>query len=168
MPLLHHAVLRIAEVTREVVVVLAPRAEAPPVPPGLTVRFVRDASEGEGPLEGALAGLVAVESSRAVIAGGDMPGLSTAVLTEMLRVAVEAAVDAVALQDGDGFRPLPLVVAVEPAQVAARALRHDGEQRLRALPQALRTAVIDETTWRALDPHGETLRDVDLPADLSH
>ena len=80
--------------------------------------------------------------------------------------APEAPVDAVALQDGDRFRPLPLVLRVTPAAAAAHALLHDGERRLRALPQALRTAVVDEPTWRGLDPDGATLADVDVPEDL--
>ena len=52
-----------------------------------------------------------VDRDLALLVGGDMPELSTAVLLEMLRVAAEAPVDAVALQDGDAFRPLPVVVA---------------------------------------------------------
>ena len=77
------------------------------LPIGATVRFVRDAREGEGPLAGLLRGLEAASTELALVAGGDMPDLSTAVLLEMLRVAGEAPVDAVALQDGDRFRPLP-------------------------------------------------------------
>jgi molybdenum cofactor guanylyltransferase len=167
MPLLHHAVLRLAEVTREVVVVLAPVAETPSLPPGLPVRFVRDAEEGQGPLEGALAGLSATETDLSVLAGGDMPGLATPVIVEMLRVATEAPVEAVSLEDASRPRPLPLVVRTVPAREAAHALRHGGEHRLRALLEGLRTAVIDEATWHGLDPSRATLRDIDRPEDLS-
>ena len=165
-PLLHHPVLRLAEVAGHVIVVLAPGAEAPPMPPGVMVRVVHDAAEGEGPLAGVLAGLEAADSELALVAGGDMPTLVTAVLLELLRVAMEAPVDAVALQEDDRCRPLPPVLRVRPATAAAHALLHDGERRLRALPQALRTAVIDEGTWRPLDPEGATLADVDEPGDL--
>jgi molybdopterin-guanine dinucleotide biosynthesis protein A len=166
-PLLHHAVLRIAEVTREVVVVLSPDAAIPAFPPGLPVRTVHDATAGQGPLEGVVAGLAAVDSDLVLVIGGDMPEVSTTVVIEMLRVAAnDPTVQGVALQDGDRFRPLPLVVRTGPAREAAHALRHDGERRLRTLPQALRTAVIDETTWHALDPERTTLWDVDEPADL--
>jgi len=166
MPLLHHPVLRLAEVADEVIVVLAPDAEAPSMPPGVAVRLVHDAAEAEGPLAGVLAGLRAVRTDLALVAGGDMPSLVIAVLLELLRVAGEGDIEAVALQEADGFRPLPLVLRTAPAEVAAHALLHDGERRLRALPQALRTAVIDEVTWRALDPAGSTLVDVDAPEDL--
>ena len=42
----------------------------------------------------------------------------------------------------------------------------DGERRLRALTEELATTVIPEPTWRALDPYGMTVRDIDTPADL--
>lgn len=166
MPLLQHAVLRLVEVTREVVVVLATGAAEPDLPAGLLVRYARDVREAEGPLAGLAAGLVDVGTDLAVVAGGDMPELSIAVLIEMLRVVTEAGVDAVALRDGEQVRPLPLVVRTAPAREAAQVLLHDGERRLRALQEALRTAVIDESTWRALDPDRRTLFDVDEPEDL--
>jgi len=34
------------------------------------------------------------------------------------------------------------------------------------LLDALRVAAIDEPTWRALDPDGVTLHDIDRPEDL--
>jgi molybdenum cofactor guanylyltransferase len=166
MPLLHHAVLRLAEVTGDVVVVIAPDAPEPAMPPGAPVRFARDPLADEGPLAGAAAGLAAVDRDLAVLAGGDMPELSTPVMLEMLRVASEAPVDAAALGEGDRFRPLPVVVRTEPGRSTAHALLHGGERSLRAWLQAMRVAVIDEATWTALDPGRRTLRDVDVPADL--
>ena len=32
--------------------------------------------------------------------------------------------------------------------------------------ETLETNVIPEATWRALDPYGMTVRDIDTPADL--
>lgn len=165
-PLLHHAVLRLGEVCAEVVVVIAPGAPEATMPIGANARSVHDAQEGEGPLAGLLSGLEGAPTELALVAGGDMPDLSTAVLLEMLRVAGEASVDAVALQDGDRFRPLPNLVRVVPARDAAHALLHAGDRSLRSLLQALRTAVVDEPTWTALDPSRGTLHDVDEPGDL--
>jgi molybdopterin-guanine dinucleotide biosynthesis protein A len=166
MPLLHHAVIRLAEVCGDVVVVIGPDAPEPPMPFGAPVRFARDATEHEGPLAGAYAGLHAVLTEHALIAGGDMPDLQTAVLIEMLRVAPEAPAEIVALQDGSRFRPLPCVVRVGPATEAAHALLHGGHRRLGDLLEALRMAVVDEPTWHALDPDRRTLFDVDEPPDL--
>ncbi len=165
-PLLHHAVLRLEGVCGQVVVVIAPDAPEPAVPLAADVRFVRDPKEGDGPLAGLLSGLEGTSTPLAIVAGGDMPDLSTAVLLKMLRVAGESPVDAVALQDRDRFRPLPCLVRVAPARDAAHELLHGGERSLRSLLETLRTAVIDEPTWTELDPSRGTLHDVDQPGDL--
>jgi len=167
MPLLHHAVLRLAEVCGDVVVVVAPDAVDPTLPVGVPVRVARDATEGEGPLAGVYAGLLAVTTDVALVAGGDMPDLQTPVLLEMLGVADEARVDAVALQEGDRARPLPCVIVAERAVDVAHTLLHSGRRSLRDLLDALHVAVIDEPTWHALDPLRQTLFDVDEPSDLS-
>jgi molybdopterin-guanine dinucleotide biosynthesis protein A len=166
MPMLQHAVLRLGEVCSEVIVVLAPDAPEPPMPIGAPARFARDPAEGEGPLAGVHAGLLAVGTELALVTAGDMPDLQTRVLLEMLQVAGEAEVEAVALQDGDRFRPLPSVVRTARAVEIAHALLHDGHRALRDLLDALRLAVIDGPTWLALDPDRRTLFDVDAPSDL--
>ena len=166
MPLLHHAVLRLGEVCGRIVVVLAPEAAEPSMPPGIDVLIARDPTEGEGPLAGLHAGLLAAPSDLALVAGGDMPDLQTRVLLELLRVADEATVDAVALQDGDRYRPLPCVVRSASAADAAHTLLHAGRRALHDVLGALRVAVIDEATWVALDPARRTLFDVDVPSDL--
>jgi len=84
----------------------------------------------------------------------------------MLRVATAASVEAVALQDGDRFRPLPAVVKVGPGRDRGAAMLHRGQRSLRSWLRAMRMAVIDETTWTSLDPERGTLRDVDEPTDL--
>jgi molybdopterin-guanine dinucleotide biosynthesis protein A len=166
MPLLHHAVLRLGEVCGPIVVVLSPDAVEPTMPPGLAVTFARDPTEGEGPLAGLRAGLVATTSDLALVTAGDMPDLQTRVLLELLQVADEAPADAVVLQDGERPRPLPCVVRTGDAADAAHALLHAGHRALHDLLDALRVAVIDEATWVALDPERRSLFDVDVPSDL--
>lgn len=161
-----HAVRVLADVCDEVVVVLSPDAETPSFPSGLPVRVARDPREGEGPLAGLAAGLAEVATERALVAAGDQPDLAHAVLLEMVRTAVEAPVDAVVLRDGDRWRPLPCVLATEPARANANVFLREGERSLRTMIASLRVAVIEEGTWRQLDPAGGTLRDVDLPEDL--
>jgi molybdopterin-guanine dinucleotide biosynthesis protein A len=165
-PLLHHAVTRVGEVTGGAVVVLASGAREPWMPPGLSITFVRDAVADEGPLAGTLAGLEIVSTRLALVVGGDMPDLSVAVMQEMLGVAHRTDAGAVALQDGDRFRPLPAVLRVENARTAGPVLLADGERRLRALLTSLDPTVIDEASWLTLDPDRRTLLDVDEPADL--
>jgi len=169
MPLLHHALLRVAEVTTEVVVVVARDAPDPAFPPGLAVRVARDPTdESEGPLAGLYAGLLATApADTALVAAGDMPDLQTGVLVEMLSVYAESGADGVALQDGEGFRPLPCVVRTGAAVEASHMLLHAGRRSLLELLQAVTLAVIDEPTWTALDDRKATLRDVDRPEDLA-
>ena len=52
------------------------------------------------------------------------------------------------------------------AMAAAARLVGGGERRLGALTDGLATWIIDEPTWRALDPGADTLRDIDTPDDL--
>jgi molybdenum cofactor guanylyltransferase len=167
MPLLHHAVLRLGEVCSEVVVVTAPGAPERPLPIGVDVRVAHDPVEGEGPLAGLHAGLLAVRNDVTLVAAGDMPELQTRVLIEMLRIADESDADAVALADGGATRPLPCIVRTTRGIDVAHALLHEGRRALRDLLDALRTAVIDEETWVALDPARRTLFDVDEPDDLT-
>jgi molybdenum cofactor guanylyltransferase len=166
LPLLHHAIVRLAEVCGDVVVVLAPEVPEPALPMGAPVRFARDAVEGEGPLAGLLAGLLEMSADWALVAGGDMPELSTAVLREMVDVARTAPVDAVTLADEGRYRPLPVALRSGPAREVAHRALHDGERSLRGFLDGLRVAVVDEPTWHALDPQRRTLRDIDSPGDL--
>jgi molybdenum cofactor guanylyltransferase len=167
MPLLHHAVLRLGEVCSEVVVVTAPGAPERPLPIGIDVRVAHDTVEGEGPLAGLHAGLLAVRNDVTLVAAGDMPELQTRVLIEMLRVADESDADAVALADGGATRPLPCILRTTRGIDVAHVLLHEGRRALHDLLDALRTAVIDEETWVALDPGRRTLFDVDEPDDLT-
>jgi molybdopterin-guanine dinucleotide biosynthesis protein A len=159
-------VSRLFEVCEEVIVVLAPDAEEPRMPPDVQVVFARDPIEGEGPLRGLSTGLDVANAGWVVLAGGDMPDLEPAVLREMLRAARETGVVAVTLSDGGRERPLPSVLRTAPAAEAVGVLLGAGRRRLRDLLAAVSTVVVDEPTWTALDPDRRTLVDVDVPTDM--
>jgi molybdopterin-guanine dinucleotide biosynthesis protein A len=161
--LLDSAIDGVTPASTEILVVAAPDA-APDLPAG--ARLVHDPVAFEGPLAGVAAGLRAAHESIVLVIGGDMPTLVGAVVESML-VSLEApGVDAVVLEHGGRARPMPLALRREPALKAADLLLTSGERRLRALTEALGAAVIPETIWRALDPYGMTVRDIDTPADL--
>ncbi|HYU93143.1 MAG TPA: molybdenum cofactor guanylyltransferase [Actinomycetota bacterium] len=166
-PLLHHAVLRLSQVCLEVVVVVAPQGVEPDLPTRLGLRLARDPVEGRGPLAGLASGLADIETELALVAAGDMPDMSSSVLLEMVAQARGSGADAVALEHAGTLRPLPVVLRAEPAREAAHALLGRGERSLMGLLKALRVARLGERTWGPLDPQGSTLRDVDLPEDLS-
>jgi molybdopterin-guanine dinucleotide biosynthesis protein A len=166
-PLLHHAVLRLSDVCLEVVVVVGPQGPEPDLPTHPGLRVAHDPIEGGGPLAGLAAGLADVETELALVAAGDMPDMSSSVLLEMLGQVRVSGADAVALEHVGTLRPLPVALRVERAREASRALLDRGERSLRALLTALRVARLGEDTWHPLDPYASTLRDVDLPEDLS-
>lgn len=165
-PLLALAVRAVADVADDVVVVLPPGAARLPIPS--PARAVHDPTEGEGPLAGVHAGLLAiVRSDAAVVVGGDMPELQPPVLRAMLARLDDPAVALVSLDDGGEPRPLPIVVRTWPAADAAHTLLHAGRRRLRDLVASLPASVLDEATWVPLDPDRRTFRDVDEPGDLT-
>jgi molybdopterin-guanine dinucleotide biosynthesis protein A len=160
-------VLRLTEVSGDVVVVIAPNAPTPSLPRRARVRFARDATEGEGPLAGVYAGLRAVTTTFAIVAGGDMPDLQPQVLKNMLTVAEATPANAVALSDGGDVRALPFVVRAERAVDVAGRLLDSGERSVRSLLDELQVTAVEESTWHASDPARRTLFDVDEPGDLS-
>jgi molybdopterin-guanine dinucleotide biosynthesis protein A len=164
-PLLHRAILAVAAVTDEVLVVAAPDG-APPLPViDRPVRLVRDREPAGGPLAALAGSLEAARGEVSMVVGGDMPSLVPAVLVALIG-ALAPHRNAAVLLDGERQRPLPLAVRTEAAREAAHALRADGVGRLRALLEALDARGIPENDWRALDPEGASLVDVDRPEDL--
>jgi molybdopterin-guanine dinucleotide biosynthesis protein A len=158
-------VRRVAEVAPQIIVVLSPDALEPDLPVDAT--FARDPTEGEGPLAGLHAGLLAAAGADlAIVVAGDMPDLLPAVLKTMIGLARDSDAEAVALQVGNDIRPLPCVLRTAPAVDTAHFLLHAGRRSLLDLLHGLRTTVLEDQAWRALDPEGLTLRDVDRPEDL--
>lgn len=162
--LLEHTIAGVSPLAQETIVVVAPD-ESRDAPAGIIL--VRDTTSFEGPLAGLLTGLGHAVHPVVLVVGGDMPTMVPSVLGALIDGLRDPAIDAVILEHEGRGRPLPGVVRTEPALAAAERLVAEGERRLRALYETLATAVIDEPTWRELDPDGRTLRDIDTPADLS-
>jgi molybdopterin-guanine dinucleotide biosynthesis protein A len=169
-PLLHWPILALASVCTEVLVVVAPMGDPPPLPPaedaGVPVRVVRDPEPLGGPLVGLLAGLERAAESSVLAAAGDMPDLAEDVLAALLGALGSGDAEAVALVLRGRREPLPVALRTGAATAAARRVLGDGERRLQALLGTLRARGLEESEWRALDPLAATLRDVDVPADL--
>jgi len=161
--LLDSAIDGVTPAATEILVVAAPDG-APDLPAG--VRLVHDPVAFEGPLAGVAAGLKAARQPIVLVVGGDMPTLVGAVIDSMLAALDAPGVEAVVLEHEGKARPLPVAIHRDSALAAADVLLASGERRMRALIETLETTVIPETTWRALDPYGMTVRDIDTPADL--
>jgi molybdopterin-guanine dinucleotide biosynthesis protein A len=178
-PLLHHALEAVGEVADTIVLVLAPDAPEPATPASIAGRVVvaRDAAAHRGPLAGLAAGLAAVAASRtrpeeasddiALVVGGDMPHLVPAVLLLLAATLVaDESLGAVTLE-ADPQCALPVAVRASLAAPAADALLDHDRRALLGLIDLLHAAAVPAVEWRALDPDGLTLSDVDTPADLA-
>lgn len=165
--LLDRSVAALAAVVVDLVVIVAPGDDRVPGPTGRPLRVVTDPEAHGGPLVGLLTGLEAVEQPLVIVVGGDMPTLRRDVLRLLVRtLASQPTIDGVVLRSRGTLVPLPAAVRTGAATDVARRLVGDGERRLRSLFERLPTRILDEGEWRPLDPDGETLRDVDRPADL--
>jgi molybdenum cofactor guanylyltransferase len=161
-PLLSRTIEALRPVADDIVVVAGPDSTLY-VPDG--VRLARDPVAYGGPLVGVVAGLTAARHPSVVVAGGDMPWLRADVLSLMLEALLPGKAGAALLLDGRR-QQLPIALRRLAALHAARRVIDSGERRLGAFLDALTLAVIAEAVWRALDPDGATLRDVDTPEDL--
>ena len=165
-PLFHRPLRALLDSCDDVVIVLAPDALEPPLPEGSDrVSFARDQVAYEGPLAGTRVGLEHARGEYAVLVAGDMPGVSSQLLSLMAERA-GTRVKAIVLRDGQGTRPLPAILPVAPALTLARTLLQNGERRLRALVEGLDPEGLPEAVWRRADANGAWRHDVDLPGDL--
>jgi molybdopterin-guanine dinucleotide biosynthesis protein A len=128
---------------------------------------VADPQPSGGPLVGLRSGLTAASRAVALVVGGDMPLLEPALLRAMVdRLASYPTVASVVLGDGAEVLPLPMAIRVEAAVAAIGEALSGSDRSLRALLARLPSATIPEVEWRVLDPDGDTLLDIDRPADL--
>lgn len=172
-PLLHHALLAVARVADRIVVVVAPGAPSPAVPRDLVglVVVARDEAPFGGPLAGMAAGLAALAAldpatTIALVVGGDMPALVPSVLRLLVgAVAADPSLGAATLE-ADPPSALPMAVRPSLAGPATAALLAQDRRALRGLLALVPSTAVPAHAWRAFDPDGRTLRDVDAPEDL--
>jgi molybdenum cofactor guanylyltransferase len=170
--LLHHALEAVGSASGSIVVVVAPDAPEPRLPPALAgrVRVARDQVAHAGPLAGLAAGLAAIRDEPpgiALVVGGDMPGLVPGVLRLLVeRLAADPKLAAMTLAASPAA-PLPMAVRPVIVSTAVETCLATGRRSLRALLVAVPAAELSSDAWRALDPRGSTLSDVDRPDDLA-
>ena len=173
-PVLHHALLAVdGVVDGPVVVALGRHDPVPAWPIGLRSGPVvaRDPVAHRGPLAGLATGLTelgpADDGDLVLVVAGDMPSLQPAVLNELVGVlADDGSLDSAWLE-AIPFAPLPM--ALRPARigaVVADLLARD-RRSLRSLLDALSGRALPAIQWRALDPDGATLVDIDTREDLA-
>jgi molybdopterin-guanine dinucleotide biosynthesis protein A len=161
---LGRAVEAAASAGGRVVVVLGPDDPAPDLP---SISIARDAVAHRGPLAGLQAGLEALPGAEDVLVlAGDMPEIRVAVLNLLIETLRREARLAAVHLEGDPVPTLPLAARASVVLPAARALLAADRRSLRALLDTVPSRAVPSAEWRAVDPEGRTLRDVDTPADL--
>jgi len=165
-PLLHRALLAVAGVAGPLIVVSSPNVQ-PTIPKNQAarVRIVHDPEPYGGPLVGLVAALSAVETPIALVAGGDMPRMIQAVLRR-LASTVGPERRAVILEVPGRIQSLPMAVDTGAALLVGRATLQRGGRSLRELLVELGSVAIPAPVWLSLDPAGQTIDDIDRPADL--
>jgi molybdopterin-guanine dinucleotide biosynthesis protein A len=160
--LLERAVLALAGVVDEVVVVIGPDGAAAQLRSvDRPVRYARDREPFGGPLVGLRTGLAETRGPIVVVAGGDMPWLVPGVLGLLVDRVPAALVDPAGM-----LRPLPCALDRAAALVAVDELLAGGDRRLRAVLARVGTVALPWADWQVLDPGGLTLVDIDEPGDL--
>jgi molybdenum cofactor guanylyltransferase len=124
-----------------------------------------DLRPGEGPAAGLESALAAARHDLVLVVATDHPWLSPSVLGLLLERARTTSAEAVALAGPHGPEPL-LAVYRRCALGTVRARLDAGVRRLQDVLNALDPMVIPAPEWRALDPEGRILDDVDRPEDL--
>jgi molybdopterin-guanine dinucleotide biosynthesis protein A len=161
--LLQHTIDAVRPFAAEIVVVAAP--DRSPVVEG-DVRLIHDPSPFEGPLIGLAAGLAAAREASVFLTAGDIPGLVPGVVELLLGALDDPAVEIAVLADDDAPQPFPMAMRRDVARTTTARLVASGERRLFSLIEGLACAVIESSVWRAVDPDGRSIRDIDTPADL--
>ena len=166
-PLLHHAIRAAASVCAEVIVVGTPDGLPVTLPQDLatTPLVVLDDDRYEGPLAALASAAPSATRERLLVLGGDMPDLQAAIMRRLLTWS-RGRTGACLIVDG-WAQPLPMGLDRASVTVRSRELVQAGERSLRRLMASLDIEQVPELEWRALDPAALSLRDIDLPEDLT-
>jgi molybdopterin-guanine dinucleotide biosynthesis protein A len=132
---------------------------------GTDLRVGVDARDDAGPAAGLEAALAGARHDLVLVLATDHPVLVPDVLALLIARARTSPALAVALAGPHGGEPF-LAVYRRSALPTVRAALDAGVRRMQAMLGELSAELVDEAEWRALDPTGATLDDVDVPADL--
>jgi molybdopterin-guanine dinucleotide biosynthesis protein A len=162
---LGRAVAGVRDIANRIVVVLGP-GDAEPDLAGVVI--ARDPVAHQGPLAGLVTGLRALEDPGTVLVlAGDMPRVRPAVIGLLVdALAADESLGAVHLE-ADPVATLPLAVRARIVIPTAHRLLAADRRSLRALLDGVPSGEVPVAQWRAVDGAGDTLRDIDVPADLA-
>jgi molybdopterin-guanine dinucleotide biosynthesis protein A len=131
------------------------------------LQLIVDQRPYAGPLPALLHGLSVADGETCMLVAGDMPFVSPAAFTYLLRLqATEQARVVVPFVDGY-IESMHAVLARREVLEALQAAASAGEQRLFRVYQSLKPRLVGADELRAVDPYLHTLFNVDSPEDLA-
>ena len=134
---------------------------------GADVRYVSDTAEWPGPLVALNGALEIARHDMVILVAADMPVVPLRTL-ELLGVQLEqTGAPVVGLDHGGTIEQLPIALRREVVAPRLMAMVAAGERRLGALARLPGALAIAEPAWRAIDPGGDSLRDIDTQEDLA-
>jgi molybdopterin-guanine dinucleotide biosynthesis protein A/molybdopterin converting factor small subunit len=157
-PLIAHIVHSLKSISADVVVVLAPGQEMPPLP----VTVVRDEVAYQGPVSGIYHGLNAAESEVSFVASCDIPFLNLSLISYLFSRIDEH--DVVVPYWEGRYQPLFAIYRKSVTSYLHTQLQR-GELRPIFLFDKVRTRKIDEEEVCRFDPEGLSFLNMNMPAD---
>jgi len=165
-PLLHHAIRAVAGVCTEILVVGPPTGLPSSLPDApAAMRVILDRNAHQGPLVALAQAAREAAHDRLLLVAGDMPELQGPVLRRLLAWREGRAGACLVV----GIEAQPIPAGLDRRATAERGgfLVQAGERSLKALIGVLDMERVPEAGWRALDPEGRSLHDIDRPGDLA-
>ena len=163
-PIIVQALAALRELTDDLVVVSNRSDVYGPLGAPWGARVVADYDPPCGPLGGIAAGLQAMESELAIVVACDMPFLNVALLRWLIDQA--AGYDAVVPQTGVEYEPLHAIYRQTCYNPIVQRIEQ-GDRRVISFFADVRLRTIAEAAWRAIDPAGRSLVNLNTPGDLT-
>jgi molybdenum cofactor guanylyltransferase len=161
--LLQRVVRLVSRVASPVVVVAAPGQKLPKLPS--SIRLVRDALKGRGPLQGLLAGLTASPDAvdLAYVTATDVPFLKPEWITRLAELIDDN--DLAIPYAGGFYHPLAALYRAQAIRPVVEEQLAINRLRTLDLIDQVKTRVVTEDELRDVDPTLATLRNLNTPAD---
>ncbi len=161
--LLERAVSRIGVLGTEIIIVLAPNQDIPPVGAEYEPRIVRDTYSASGPLVGIYTGLSAISSDCGFVMACDMPFVNRDLVHYMMGLA--KGYDIVIPRHENLLEPLHAVYSKNCLR-SVRELILKAEFKVNKLLDRMRTRYVEESELDRFDPDHLSFFNVNTPEDL--
>ena len=165
--ILDHLLAMLGPIASEILIVTSGERAADftgrPGPPA--VRVVVDRFPGTGPIGAIVTALDGAGAPELFVAAGDMPGLSSAAITELVRLHATTGADVTVPESARGLEPLAAVYSASARPALAAAVAR-GDLSLQHALETLRLNRVPASALAAFGDPGQLFRNINTPGDL--